>query len=264
MLKAEREKLDEKLRVVLKEREEAARREAAAERAREGAERGAEHGAEAARIERAQLAEERAALASQVEHLQVLCDERLQQVDGLTKEAVVLRARGSLLDRTGDAVERERDAAKAELARSRRAEEERRVEAEKLLAEAAGLRSALQEMERQRDEDAGPGADGFHSQLAANQEDIHHLTQRCGRAEADAASAQEALLACEQRLAEATVAAGATGEEADARGRMLEKLEDENNRLRAELAATRRELEEGREMMLALVGPCDPGAVQRS
>ena len=249
----EREKLDETMRQLMREKEELARAVESAVREKDSAERSATHDRERESIETAQQEEARARLQSHADHLNVLAEERLQQIDALQKENLLLQARRAVGGVGGDgSLAAELQTLREDLARSRAEEEARRTEVERLLQENATLKTCLGEARS-----SVLNADGFHSQLAANEDDMHALSRQLQQSEEELRTTK---LSLDQSTADITAlrtSLEAASQGTSATDSELFALRSENESLQRDLAAATKELVEGREIMLALVGPCD-------
>eukprot|EP01064_Diplonema_japonicum_P007064 TRINITY_DN14795_c0_g1_i1.p1 TRINITY_DN14795_c0_g1~~TRINITY_DN14795_c0_g1_i1.p1 ORF type:complete len:1795 (+),score=655.80 TRINITY_DN14795_c0_g1_i1:46-5430(+) len=245
-LKVEREKMDVTLRDLMREKEEVNRNFAGAVKDRENMERGVLQGKEKTKIEVTQIEQERRHLASLLEQQQQLADERMQENDDLRKQLLMCQVKSF-----DGGEKKELEGLREEVAGLKMDEERLVREVQGLVEENGALRAELATNRRAGD------ADGLHSQLAANAGDIHSLTRQlakmeeelrlakgeAGSKDAELQSLRDTLEAAKQQMADHIA--------------ICEHLQAENARMKAELLSTKKELEEGRELMMSLVGPIE-------
>eukprot|EP01059_Diplonema_ambulator_P006584 TRINITY_DN16234_c0_g1_i1.p1 TRINITY_DN16234_c0_g1~~TRINITY_DN16234_c0_g1_i1.p1 ORF type:complete len:1811 (+),score=751.36 TRINITY_DN16234_c0_g1_i1:49-5433(+) len=245
VLKAEKEKVDYMLREALKEKEEMNRKYANAVKDKENVERGMLQGKEKIRIEQTQLEQEKKHLSAMLEQQQQLADERQQENDELRKQLLMSQVKGF------DSSDRkEAEALKDEVLRLRAEGDNVRREMERLAAENETLRNEVARSQ-------GSDVDGFHSQLAANAGDIHSLTRKLAKMEEQLNASKRDVATKDKELDALRETLDVTRQQMADHIAICEHLQAENARMKAELEITKRELDEGRDLMLSLVGPVE-------
>ncbi|KAJ9464147.1 hypothetical protein DIPPA_18958 [Diplonema papillatum] len=256
----ERNKVDETVRQLMKEKEEVVREVDKSIRQKEDAERQALHDRERHRIEIRQAEQERMSLASEAEHQQQLSNDRLREIDDLRHQLLIAQSNAVVVGDQPQTPDQQHhhqainDEVQRELSRLRAEADRRRTEMDRLAAENSALRSDLA-VASSRAQTAAVDDTVLHGQLASNAGDLHSLASQISRQRDEIEKLRRELSDKSAALDEARLALDDAMSSMNQQLTRCQKLQAENSNLQDELVSTKKELEEGRDLMLSLVGP---------